>query len=661
MGETIKYTTDELLSPLNVTKRADEDKKLNAPDAVKYETLCDRLSAALMVNTSWPIVYATDRYKRRNDNWESEVTRLDRRRPDAPDAINDIPERARKRGFWLVDGDPILRRQKVSRITPILKGEVHFSEDVSAPCEYCLIDVKYLIPSHSNGHRNWRHFIPEAQPKNRTDDVSVATADAHAKNIVPDLLFDNYYAYSGAPVVNTRGEVIQGNGRAEVLRIMFERYPDSIYKYLKALNVWIKKNTNKWLEWCISDPKNGKKATWPVLVRMIDCTDEEAIKLGRYTDTQITTGGSTLFDPENVSQQLLCDKKLVTFSRIVFDTGDDDDDTDNSLREFIRKNGVDALKWLCGNGYITSAEVNACLKASDDGVKQITPKAIDALHQIFTSTLFRNTSNGFDLMFDALPVKAQAAIFETITRDFTMPDDKKLIPLIREAVEVCYTLLRKSPGFKKARNMQQVKQELWMWENQGTMFSSDKFPADKYSTHSKLLAALFKVSTQSQIRNTITDIYDKMEGKGTPDMFSPDPFGVPLSKEDALNRVLGTSLGKVDAPTEAFNSLLNYEGWPKNHQASGNLSDEQLTDVFLRLVVPLCKMYDTQTITRQGARGDEPIDLGLREIADFYRHTNYDPKQYDAKAAEVEKMRMRAKALRLRLKLKMTMLNWNNN
>ncbi len=568
-----------------------------------------------------------------------------------PDAVNDTPEQARRRGFVFVDGEAIVRtqiNQYADRIYEMCKSDVYFGERISVPCTYMLIPHVMLQPSHREGRRNWKHFIPEAQPKNRTDDVSAATAEAHAKKIEPRLLMDNYYAFSGAPVVNERGEVIQGNGRADALRIMFDRYPNSVKSYLDTLRDWVIHN--------IDDDKTGQcvntDAGWPVLVRMVKCSDEEAIKLGRYTDAQITTGGSTLFDPDNVSQQLLCDKKMTTFSRIIFDAGDGDDDSDNSIRDFIRLNGNAALKWLCGHNYITSAEYNACIKKSEDGTKQVTTKAIDAMHQIFTSTLFRNTTNGFDVMFDSLSVRAQAAIFETITRDFSMPDGKKLIPLIREAVEVYYNLLRKFQGFKKARTVQQAKQEIWMWQNQSEMFVKDKFPADKYSTHAKLLAILFKVSSQSQIRNVLNEIYDAMEGKGTPDMFSSDPFGVPQSMTDALNKVLGMSLNGIDFFSEGGYEMMNknksYKYWPLHHTCPKFLDEARINDVFYRLVIPLTDALE-EVQQQAGARYSHATTLGsyYSTLAKFYNLTQYKP--LDAKCVKAT-MNKLAKRLATRKK-----------
>lgn len=544
-----------------------------------------------------------------------------------PDAVYDTPEQARRRGFVFVDGEPILRQLEYFTKLYVCKSDVYFGERISVPCTYMLIPHVMLQPSHREGQRNWRHFIPEAQPKNRTDDVSAATAEAHAKKIESRLLMDNYYAFSGAPVVNERGEVIQGNGRADALRIMFDRYPESTKDYLDTLRDWVIHNINedKAGQWKISAQEG-----WPVLVRMVKCSDEEAIKLGRYTDSQITTGGSAIFDPDNVSQQLVCDKKMTTFSRIIFDAGDGNEDSDSSIRDFIRLNGNAALKWLCGHDYITSAEYNACIKTSEDG-KQVTTKAIDALHQIFTSTLFRNTTNGFDVMFDSLSVRAQAAIFETITRDFSMPDGKKLIPLIREAVEVYYNLLRKFQGFKKARNVQQAKQEIWMWQNQSEMFAKDKFPADKYSTHAKLLAVLFKVSSQSQIRNVLNDIYDTMEGKGTPDMFSPDPFGVPQSMTDALNKVLGISLNGIDFLCESGYEMINknksYKYWPLHHTCPDFLDEARISDVFHRLIIPLTDALEEHQATERvrPPYADRRFSSCYDPISKFYNLTQYTP------------------------------------
>ena len=546
--------------------------------------------------------------------------------PDTPDGALDTPAAARQRGFVKVDGEPILRQRPLdpSDVSVICRSAVHFSETASAPCSYALIPPSALQPSHREGRRNWAHFIPEAQPKDRTDGVSSATAEQHARNIIPELLTDNYYAFSGAPVVNARGEVIQGNGRADALRIMFDRYPESVSRYADFVAGFAK--------------SHGKAADGAprVLVRIVDVDDNEAIKFGRFTDTQITTGGDNAFIGANVSQQLMCDNRLEEFSQIIFEGGDED----STLTQLIRENGEDGVKWLRNKGYITAAEASACLTKEDViGTRGMTSKGVAAIYETFTSALLRNAPYDFERMFETLPARVQAGILQAITRDFSMPDDKKLMPDIREAVEVYYLLVKKEPGFKEARTMKQARQEIWMWENQGCMFSANKFPADKYSYSAKMLAALFKVSGQAQVRATLNEIYDRMTGSGTPSIFANDEFGTAFSKEEAIRRVLDNGLGGTGAEPAQYDGELSK--WPRRHTCPADKTEEQVTDIYYRLVMPLSRLREGLGVSEVGWAADNEIMAFLAATAPTDGDTPRDRAIQRIKVAMVEKEKLK--------------------
>ena len=98
-----------------------------------------------------------------------------------------------------------------------------------------LIDASQLQPSHINGLRNPLHFIDEAQPKERNDDASVMSARRIAAHIRPEEITSSVTAYTGAPTVNTRGEVIQGNNRSAALREMWAAQPEQAAVYKQYL------------------------------------------------------------------------------------------------------------------------------------------------------------------------------------------------------------------------------------------------------------------------------------------------------------------------------------------------------------------------------------------------------------------------------------------
>lgn len=502
---------------------------------------------------------------------------------DVPEAVSDKPAAARRRGYKVVEREAVFRQDEIGARERVEFGdaEVFFTEDVRRRARYVVIDAERLQPSHREGKRNWLHFIPEAQPKNRTDTVSAVTADKHARDIKPELLTGNNSAYSGAPVVNSRGEVIQGNGRADALRIMYDRYPHSADRYAAGIAGFVGATAEK-LRKAVS-PWPGENAGWPVLVRMLDADDEEAITLGQYSDTQMTSGGGGVFSPRAVARQLVSNKAFSKFTRIIFDVPDDDE---SSLKDLIRgENGMQAVAWLARMRFITPSEAQACVEVTRYG-KIMTKAGREALLDVFASILFEEAQGEFETMFDKIPARAQTAIVGIAARDVQMPDGKKLLPDIRRGVELCAMLIMRQPDFEKARTAEQARHAVYMWENQSTMFNADKFPADKFSAEDKALAVLFKVGTMRGITQTLNEIYGKMEGSA-PSMFAQDEFGE-LSKQEAMRRVLGTG-GGLGLTDEYVAELENCARRFREDHTAPRGKDDDAMDIFFRLAMPMVK------------------------------------------------------------------------
>lgn len=503
---------------------------------------------------------------------------------DVPEAASDKPAAARRRGYKVVEREAVFRQDEIDARKRVDFGdaEVFFTEDVRRRARYVVIDADRLQPSHREGKRNWLHFIPEAQPKNRTDTVSAVTADKHARDIKPELLMGNNSAYSGAPVVNSRGEVIQGNGRADALRIMYDRYPNSAITYAAAIASFVGTKAEK-LRKSVS-PLPGRDWGYPVLVRMLDVDDEEAITLGQYSDTQMTSGGGGVFSPRAVARQLVSNKAFSKFTRIIFDVPDEDE---SSLKDLIRgENGMQAVAWLARMRFITPSEAQACIEVTRYG-KIMTKAGREAMLDVFASILFEEAQGEFETMFDKIPARAQTAIVGIAARDVQMPDGKKLLPDIRRGVELCAMLIMRQPDFEKAKTAEQARHAVYMWENQSTMFNADKFPADKFSAEDKALAVLFKVGTMRGITQTLNEIYGKMEGSA-PSMFAQDEFGE-LSKQEALRRVLGTDGGlglTDDGVAELADCARRFQS---DHTVPRGKDDGDVMDIFFRLAMPMVK------------------------------------------------------------------------
>ena len=152
-----------------------------------------------------------------------------------PDMIDDTPADARARGYRRVSGNRVDRQPQN---IPSLQGKevkIKFNDSNIPTGHVAIIDASLLQPSHINGQRNPKHFIDEAQPKERKGDDSTIAASRIASNIRPEEITSSVTAYTGAPTVNTRGEVIQGNNRSTALREMWSNYPEQAAIYRQYL------------------------------------------------------------------------------------------------------------------------------------------------------------------------------------------------------------------------------------------------------------------------------------------------------------------------------------------------------------------------------------------------------------------------------------------
>ena len=103
------------------------------------------------------------------------------------------------------------------------------------PVEYQVVELSEIQPSHIDGTANPNYTNTEMQNRaSRGTTQDVADLREKATNITPERLMRASTSAEGAPVVNARGEVIAGNGRAEIVRYAYEN-PESTEKYKKAL------------------------------------------------------------------------------------------------------------------------------------------------------------------------------------------------------------------------------------------------------------------------------------------------------------------------------------------------------------------------------------------------------------------------------------------
>lgn len=437
-----------------------------------------------------------------------------------PDFVEDKATDARARGYRRVNGDKVDRQEPINA-TKGKEVQVKFDDDNIPTGHVAIIEANQLQPSHKNGQRNPQHFIDEAQPKERKDDASVGAARKIAANIRPEEITSSVTAYTGAPTVNSRGEVIQGNNRSAALREMWDNHQEQGDKYKQYL---------------IDNAESfGLKAEdiaamdKPVLVNMLDVNDDEAISLGQFVASDTESGGTERIKPKNVVKKL--GDKMKNFANILLRANDEN----ISFAELVDSNGVDALKWLNANGVISPTQY----KSAFDSKGNITAEAKNDIKGIMYQSIFEGGNTQLEEMFNALPAKAQKAILATAYRDYDSPQSKRMIGDIQDSIMAYYALSHDSM-FMNAKNHKDARIAVEAWRRQlafDDVTGESYLPAEKYSNFALLLATMYKGDNQSLIQGTFNKMYDLIQGTQEETLFE-QPDNTPRSLAQAIKETL---------------------------------------------------------------------------------------------------------------------------
>lgn len=437
-----------------------------------------------------------------------------------PDFVEDKAPDARARGYRRVNGDKVDRQEPIDA-TIGKEVQVKFDDDNIPTGHVAIIEANQLQPSHKNGQRNPQHFIDEAQPKERKDDASVGAARKIAANIRPEEITSSVTAYTGAPTVNSRGEVIQGNNRSAALREMWDNHQKQGDKYKKYL---------------IDNAESfGLRAEdiaamdKPVLVNMLDVNDDEAISLGQFVASDTESGGTERIKPKNVVKKL--GDKMKNFANILLR----DNDENISFAELVDSNGVNALKWLNANGVISPTQY----KSAFDSKGNITAEAKNDIKGIMYQSIFEGGNTQLEEMFNALPAKAQKAILATAYRDYDSPQSERMIEDIQDSIMAYYALSHDSM-FMNAKNHKDARIAVEAWRRQlafDDVTGESYLPAEKYSNFALLLATMYKGDNQSLIQGTFNRLYDLIQGTQEETLFE-QPDNTPRSLVQAIKETL---------------------------------------------------------------------------------------------------------------------------
>ena len=423
-----------------------------------------------------------------------------------PNITEDKPSDARARGYRRVDGHKVDRQAPVKAV----KGkevQVKFDDKNIPAGHVAIVDASELQPSHIGGQRNAKHFIDEAQPKERKDDASVEAARKIASNIRPEEITTSVTAYTGAPTVNSRGEVIQGNNRSAALKEMWTSHPEQGARYKQ----YLKEHA---AEYGLT-AEDIDKVQSPVLVNMLDVSDADAIALGQFVASDTESGGTERLKPKNITKKL--GDRMKNFSNILLRSSDDE----SSFSELLDRNGMETLKWLNGIGAITPTQY----KSSFDSKGNLTAEAKNDLKSVLYQYVFEGGSTQLEEMFNGLPAKAQRAILSTAYRDYESAQDERMTEEIQDSI-MAYHALSQDAQFMSATNHKDARAAVESWKRQyaiDDVTGESYLPSEKFSNFTLLLAVMYKGDTQSYIQAKFNAMYDLIQGVregtlfGTPD------------------------------------------------------------------------------------------------------------------------------------------------
>lgn len=429
-----------------------------------------------------------------------------------PDVVNDKASDARQRGYRMVNGQRVDRQEQI----PMQQGretDVRFSQNDTAKARFAIVDATYLQPSHIGGVRNSLFFIDEAQPKDRVDNASVMAADRMARDIRPEEIAGGVTAYTGSPVINSRGEVIQGNNRSAALRIMYQ-IPGADATYREYLNQHAE-------EFSLTPEQIGSVQR-PVLVRVADISDNEAIRLGQMTAQDTESGGIERIKPTQTATKL--GDSLQSFNRILLNSQEED----VSLSDLVSENGVQALKFLRQQGSISDTQYQSAFDSNGN----LTPEAKQDLIAILQTSLFEGGPDLLPQMFRALPAKAQKAILSTFVRDQQSPEESRIKKDIQNAIQAFYAAMQFS-DFAKATNYESARNAIEQWKRQINMIDGVA-PMQVFDNFALELAVRFKGYTMKRITDEFNSYYDLVQGAGA-DLFSDTAS--PVEQGEAIRRI----------------------------------------------------------------------------------------------------------------------------
>lgn len=451
----------------------------------------------------------------------------------APEWGKDNPADARARGYIKVEGLRVDRQGELSDALIGKESDVKFATNDTQQARYAIIEAESLQPSHIRGYQNQLHFIPEAQPKDRSDVVSEQAAVRIAANINPEEITTSATAYTGAPTINARGEVIQGNSRADALRAVWESFRDTSGAKYKQYLIDNAEDLG-------IDPEAIEGMKSPVLVHLADVSDERAIELGQYRQADIESGGVERINPQTLYAKI--GEKRDTFIRFLLGTSDDD----LSLAESITRNAAETLSWLNRQGFISDTQFRSAFGAKGE----ITAEAKEDLRNALYRSFFEGAHNSLEAEFYNLPKRTQQALLRVSYRDQQSPADAHFLDELQASVSAYNALMGYTP-FAEAKTFEDAERAIETWMRFSGDLITGEVNSEQYSNFAVQLALRYKFLTQKELIAKLNAVYDAVQAVSEDTLFGEGEVN-PKTLAEAVSEVFSI---KYDNKTEEDGSI----------------------------------------------------------------------------------------------------------
>ena len=208
-------------------------------------------------------------------------------------------------------------QQRIAK-APAGKTETILSDDVKTeyPAQYKIVSADDITPPNNTDGSVNAFYPQQYQPRDRTRAGMRKQVEDMANKLNPSALGASSNANMGAPVINSQGVVLNGNGRTMALKSVYKGKP----KQIKAYKDFLKQNAKS----LGIDPATIDGIKNPVLVRQVaDDAPVQDIINSKAGGSQMSAGETAKKDADRIKQSTL---------QLASDSGDL---TQESNRKFV--------------------------------------------------------------------------------------------------------------------------------------------------------------------------------------------------------------------------------------------------------------------------------------------------------------------------------------